>query len=170
MTMKILTTIFLLMLAGSVFAQVPDLNTMTQEEFEAFILEIQGQQVPQVPQLPQQTTVTIQVDEELKAKLDILTGEVGEMKEQMKRMQEKFNVLAGETKTTVEENSDRVIMEVGINNEATITLLLNQLADYIAYATNPIRMNLPAIGAFMMLTSAFLIYISRTYDFKGAKK
>jgi hypothetical protein len=162
MTMtKIAIGFFLLLfLLQGVFAI--DVNSMTQAEFDAYILSI-------MQPAPVQQQITATMDAEMQQQFDIMKTELAETRQAVSRMQEKFAVLAQENKVNTEAASERIIAETKQERANEIAQLKAELQAFIAERTNPIRMSLPLIGVFFILTAAFLLYVARTYNFKGGK-
>lgn len=156
---KILLGFFLLaLLVQPVFAL--DVNTLTQTEFEAYIAQIRNQTTAPTP-------ITVQLDAGLGEKLDAMQAELQANKQSMDRMQEKFAIMAADNKTSLENATDKIIADTETARFAEHNTLRDELMTWIVERTNPLRMALPIIGVFFILTAVFLLWISRTYDFKG---
>jgi len=97
----------------------------------------------------------------------MLKIEVGQLKESNAGMQQKFNTLAQSVKTDIEMSTENIILQVVAQTEDRIVANNTTLKEYVHEVTNPVRMNLPTIGVFAIVTTIFLLLIARTYNFRG---
>jgi len=166
MTKKLLLLASIIMLATACHAV--DLNTMTPAELQDYVQSLQ-QQASQ-PQPMQPTVITIQADQQLNDKLDLLQAELADMKEEMGKMQERFNRLATDTSEAIDQGNKKVVADTSSATQAQISAMAKEQKEYIDQKTNPVRQNAPAIGVFMILTGAFLLWASKQYKLtQGAR-
>ena len=155
----LLLTAFLL-LSVSCYAE-QDLNTMTPAELQDYVQDLQAQASTPTPIQP--TVITIQADTQLNEKMTLLQSELASVKVAMTQMQERFNRLATDTGEKIASGNADVIKKVDENSKTQLTELYKEITDYIDQKTNPIRQNAPAVGAFLILAGAFLLWASRQY-------
>lgn len=151
-----------LLLLPLCFAQ--DLN-MTEEELNALIQQRIAESIPQQPQQP--VVVQQQPDEVLHQKVDLLVSELGELKAVNERLQEKFTTLSLEFDAKLSQAAEQIFSQVSADTETKIKASEERVMLFTREQTNPVRMNLPSIGVFLMAVALFLILIARTYSFKG---
>ena len=164
-------SIILLLLAVlllTVSCQATDLNTMTSDELQAYILDLQQQ--ANKPQPTQPTVITIEADTQLKEKLGLLQKELADVKTSMLQMQERFNRLNTDLGNTIASGNNEVITDIVAQTNQQHKELYDEITDYVDQKTNPVRQNAPAIGAFLILAGAFLLWASRQYKLTGGKK
>jgi len=153
----------MLLLFGTVTAI--DVNASDETELNAYIAQLIAEQQSNMPQQP--VVVQIKSDESLNQKIELIISQLGELKATDDRMQEKFTTLVVDFDTKLAGTEERV----AARQEAKLTEVTDEQTEamkaYIREQTNPVRMNLPSIGVFLMATALFLILISRTYNFKG---
>lgn len=162
MTMLLFAALLIIPMA---LAQQPDTNTMTTEQLQEYIRQLQqaGQ--------PQQTTVTIQVEEKLQQDLEMMIEEIKALKEANTRMEERFGMLVTDTDQKIKESEARSVDKITQNIAKFFETQDINFREFVAMYTNPVRTNLPIIGVFMMLTGAFLLWASRQYELtEGARK
>jgi len=156
----------LLLLACPALAQ--DFNAMTGEEIQAMINQQVADAIAAQPQQP--TVITTQLDEDTRQTIDRLNNQINDLKASIENLNLRFAQMSehldvqlasatkdGKTHTTRE--IERVIAEERVIAQA-----------YIKEVTNPVRMNLPSIATFGVLTAIFLLWISRYYRPKGASE
>lgn len=162
MTWK-MTALFLLLLCSFAAAQEPDFNQMTPDELQEYITLLQNNQVQ-----PQQAPllVTVQIDEELRQSIDMLQTEVGQLKLTNERMQERFAQFVTDNKKNLDDAKTDIYNQTEIKINTSNEAQSKELKEWIRLQTNPVRMNLPVIGIFTMLTAIFLLWTSKLY--KGA--
>jgi len=159
-TAKIILFFCMLLFIQSAAAQVPDINQMTPEELQAYIEQLQ--QETEQPKMP--IVVTVQIDEELKRSIDLLETEVGLLKLTNERMQERFAQFVTDNKENLDSTAQVVFNRVSEDTDGKLKNQSEELKEWIRLQTNPIRMNLPAIGAFLILSAVFLLWTSRIYN------
>jgi len=166
MTKKLLLLAALFLLAVPCYAADPDLNAMTPGELQEYVQRLQSQ----ASQPVQPTIITIQADQQLNDKLDLLQSELAAMKEEMGKMQDRFNRLATDTGEAIDQGNKKVIADLGAGTQAQLAAQTKTQNEYIDQKTNPVRQNAPAIGVFMILTGAFLLWASKQYKLtQGAR-
>ena len=168
MTNKIIIVAILILLSSFAFAQEPDLNTMSAEELQEYVQQLITEN--QQPAVMQPTVITIQADQQLNDKLDLLTSEVGSMKAEMTQMQDRFNRLATETETKIDQGATKGTADTTTITQKQIDAFRILTFDYIDQRTNPVRQNAPAIGVFLILTGAFLLWAGRQYKMTGGQR
>lgn len=140
-----------------------DLNNMTEAEFNAYVTALIAERVDsQQPVIIQQ-----EPDEVLHQKVDLLVVELGGMKAVNERLQEKFTTLSLEFDAKLTLLGEQLFSQIAGDTEAKIKGSEERVMVFVREQTNPVRMNLPSIGVFLMATALFLIFIARTYSFKG---
>lgn len=159
MTKKLLFLAFFLLLAMPGHAQDIDLNAMTSLELQAYVQQLQQE----ANQPVQPTIITIQADRQLTEQLNLLQSEVGSMKDEMSKMQERFNRLVTDTQNAIDTGNEGLRRDLGADMRAYFTEQTEGLQEYINQKTNPVRQNAPAIGVFLILTGAFLLWASKQY-------
>jgi len=163
-TKKLLLLASLLLLSTACYAV--DLNTMTPAELQEYVQGLQQQ----ASQPAQPTIITIQADQQLNDKLDILTSEMANMKDELQKMQERFNRLATDTSEAIDQGNKKVVADTSSATQAQISAMAKEQKEYIDQKTNPVRQNAPAIGVFMILTGAFLLWAGKQYKLtQGAR-
>ncbi|HUV71603.1 MAG TPA: hypothetical protein VMW25_01205 [Clostridia bacterium] len=153
---------FLLLALFLQAASAIDVNSMSQAEFDAYILSVQQS-------VPVQQQVSVTMDSEMQKQFDIMRTELAETRQAVSRMQEKFAVLAQDNKSNIDAATEKIIAETNAARAKEISVLKSEQQAFLTERTNPIRMSLPLIGVFCILTAAFLLYVARTYNFKGGK-
>ena len=149
----------LLLLQGAVAI---DVNSLTQAEFDAYIYALQNT-------APAQPQVTMTMDADLQRRFDLMQAELVDTKLAVTRMQEKFSILAQENRTEHEKTQANILTQSKAERASENEILKNDLKEHFTERTNPIRMSLPLIGIFFILTAVFLVWVARTYNFKGEK-
>lgn len=167
--LKILLAIILLIPA----AMAQDFNTlqgtsgMTSEQIQAYI----QQQVLISQQTQQPQIVTVQMDQDLLDRLDLIQGTVIQTKNEVAQMQGRFNTLSNNMENLIVNQAVGIVQQGNEDRQAQFNDNVKILKNYINYATNPVRTNLPIIGVFLILTSAFLLWASKQYKLtEGARK
>jgi len=165
--MTILRPLIVIMAALMLFspAAAQDLNSYSEAELNAYIAQLIAQQQSSIQQQP--VVVQIKSDEALNQKIDLIVSQLGELKASSDRLQEKFGVMSTEFDAKLQAAEERIASRQEAKVDEATSGQTAVLQDYVREQTNPVRMNLPAIGVFLMATALFLIFISRTYNFKG---
>jgi len=114
--------------------------------------------------------ITMQADQQLSNQLDLLQRELADMKEEMTKMQERFNKLTTETKENIETGNKAVIDGVDAKTKTELGIFQKSLYGYIDQKTNPVRQNAPAVGAFLILSGCFLLWASKQYKLTGGAR
>ena len=153
---KISLAILVLLFFFSTPCWAVDIDVMTPAQLQAYIQQLEGK--TSQPQM-----VTMQADQQLSNQLDLLQSELADMKEEMIKMQGRFNTLATDTKINIETGNNTVIDGVDTKTKKELGILQKSLYDYIDQKTNPVRQNAPAVGAFLILSGCFLLWASKQY-------
>ena len=157
MTWKV-TVLFLLLLCSLVAAEDVNTSSMTTEELQAYISSLQEQAKPMQPMI-----VTIDIDDELRKNLDMLQNEVSQLKQTNERMQERFAQFVTDNKS----NLDAMKTDTYNQTETRVRVITGEqtteLKEWTRLQTSPVRMNLPTVGVFFMLTAVFLLWTSKLY-------
>ena len=153
----------LLLFSAPVYAQFPDFNAMTQAEIQAYVLQQQTPEPVTQPEPVLPTIITIQADKDLTDQLDMLQTETADIKSEFTKMQDRFNRLATDTTEAIDNGNKKVIEGVKVENQEQLNNAVDFITDYVDQKTNPVRQTAPAIGAFMILTAAFLLWASKQY-------
>ncbi len=153
---KISLAILVLLCLFSTPCWAADTSTMTPEQLQAYVTQLEGEVIQ--PQM-----IVMQADQQLTIQLDLLQSELADMKKEMTSMQERFNRLATDTKTTIESGNKSVVTDIKTQTQVQLNETLNIVKDYIDQKTNPIRQTAPAVGAFLILSGCFLLWASRQY-------
>lgn len=167
-----LTGLFILLALGIVFAQ--DFNGMSEDQVQAYIAEQVQQQVQAQQQQPQ--IITTQLDEQTRVTLtrldgtiNELTGEISSLKTSNEQMNLRFAQMSEHFDTQLEDLLKQVKGYIDAQLSEKLPIETQKLMDYVYEVTNPVRMNLPAIAVFGMLTAVFLLWLSRYYQPKGKR-
>lgn len=167
MTKKILLLIAVTLLILS-YAAAQDINAMTPEELQAYIQQLQAEQQPEP--IVQQVIVS-QVDEELRQDIKLLVNELRDLKEANKRMEERFGKLVTDTDQKIQESELRTIDGVTKNVLGMFKVQEENFKEFVHAYTNPVRMNLPIVGVFLMMTGVFLLWAGKQYKLtEGGRK
>ena len=165
-TKLILLFVSILLLTASCYAV--DLNAMTPDELQDYVAAMQNQ--IDNPKPIQPTVITIQADTQLNEKIDLLQKELADVKASMNQMQERFNRLATDTSEVIQSGNNEVVTLIDGKMKEQLVLLYDETTAYIDLRTNPIRQTAPAVGAFLILAGAFLLWASRQYKLTGGNK
>jgi len=156
----------LLLLACPAFAQ--DFNAMTGEEIQAMINQQVADAIAAQPQQP--TVITTQLDEDTRQTIDRLNNQINDLKASIENLNLRFAQMSEhldvQLASAVKEGKTHTTKEL----ERTLPMETKAVEEYVKEVTNPVRMNLPSIATFGVLTAIFLLWISRYYRPKGASE
>ena len=157
----------LLLLTCSAFAQ--DFNAMTEEEIQALINQQVADAIAAQPPA-QPTVITTQLDEDTRQTIDRLNNQINELKSSIEQLNLRFAQMSEhldvQLASAVKDGKAHTTKEI-----ERVTAEEREISQaYIKDVTNPVRMNIPSIAVFGVLTAIFLLWISRYYRPKGASE
>jgi len=119
-------------------------------------------QLDQVQQaMSQPQIVTVQIDSQTQSLLKELQGEVSSLKQEVASYQEKFTRLRDEITAKMESEHDVLEGQINAHTDQKSAELFESIKEYMRYATNPVRINLPNFALWLMVTGAFMLFFYR---------
>lgn len=100
---------------------------------------------------------TVQLDDELRNKLNLLQGRLETVDATLGQYQEKFTRLRDDLGAKIEDEGARVKKEVVSDVEDRMAVQTTAMKGHMDYTMNPVRMNLPNFGLWLMVTGLFML-------------
>ena len=157
----------LLLLAAAVNAQ--DFNAMTEAEIQALINQQVADAIAAQPPA-QPTIITAQIDEQTRQTIEKLDNQINELKTAIEQLNLRFAQMSEHLDVQLASATNEGKIHTTKELDKKLPIETEALRVYIKEVTNPVRMNLPAIAVFGVLTAVFLLWISRYYRPKGASE
>lgn len=163
MNRAIFLALAFIFLAGTAFGE--DVNTEvppedtepTQEEIMRQLRESQLRIEELQRRLDSPQVVTVQLDTEMRDVIREMQGQLSELSREISSFQEKFNRLRDEVITKFEAGQDSLYIQIMKDVSIQLTAQTKEQNDYVKYLTNPIRINLPNLGLWLMVTGLFML-------------
>jgi len=137
------------------FAFAEDINSPqpTPAELQQMIADLKGEVAQSRAQI-----VTVQIDQSTQQLLQVLEDKMVAVEQKLDKVEERFLTLRKELSDKIDNLEKVVVAQVETNTNVKIDEAKKEIEDNTRAMTNPIRINLPNLGLWMMVTAAFMLF------------
>ena len=151
--------LFMFLFAGMAFAE--DTNASGEpspEELQQMILDLRNE-----IQLVRSQAVTVRMDEDTRQLLAILEDKIINMEQRLDQIDQRLLTMKSALVDKIDSSQAGTVslLEAAINKR--VGEAVAELKEYTRMMTNPIRINLPNFGLWLMLTAAFMLFAGLRY-------
>lgn len=159
---KAITAVFVLLLCSLVSAV--DLNTMSTSDVQAYIQALEAQKnLQQQPQI-----ITVQMDAKMQTTIDKLEASMQSMERSNEQLNSRFAELATKQTSGMETLEGNIKKFVELEMDSQLAFYMEETKEYFRVMTNPIRMTLPQVAMFAILSAIFLLWTGKYYNKGGS--
>jgi len=148
----------LIMLALAIFlvsacVHAADANTaITQEEMQALLAEIRGSAADAKTEI-----VIARMDTEMRDLFNKLEGKMTSVEQKVTTFEERFVAMKNELSTKIESSATLTETNIETKMNTKISESHTETQQYVRDMTNPIRINLPNLALWLMVTALFML-------------
>lgn len=151
--------LFMLLFAGMTFAE--DTNASepaSSEELQQMILNLRNEM-----QQMRSQVITVRMDEDTRQLLTILEDKIISMEQRLDQIDQRLLGLKNDLENKIDSSQENTVslLEAAINKR--VGEAVAELKEHTRLMTNPIRINLPNFGLWLMLTAAFMLFAGLRY-------